>query len=75
MVTEPETKAMGRCISANQQLNNLENLSRLISKTLVKRNITVKQSNGKYMFTKAYRFFIDFARDLLESDNNNSLNH
>lgn len=54
-------------ITANKQLNNDENIERLI-KTMVKRNISVKQSNDRYSFTKAHKLFIDFAKELIEDD-------
>lgn len=50
-------------IKANKQLNSDENLKRLIG-TMVKRNIVLKQSNDRYSFTKAYKLFIDFAKNL-----------
>lgn len=56
-------------VKANKQLNSDESLKRHIG-TMVKRNIAVKQSNERYSFTKAHKLFIDFAKDLLKSDNN-----
>lgn len=59
-------------IKANKQLNNEENLKRHIG-TMVKRNIAVKQSNDRYSFTKAHKLFIDFAKDLIKDDKNESI--
>lgn len=59
-------------IKANKQLNNDENLKRHIG-TMVKRNIAVKQSNDRYSFTKAHKLFIDFAKDLIKDDKNESI--
>ena len=56
-------------IKANKQLNNDENLKRLIG-TMAKRNIAVKQGNDRYSFTKAHKLFIDFAKDLIKDDKN-----
>lgn len=58
-------------IKANKQLNSEENLKRHIG-TMVKRNIAVKQSNDRYSFTKAHKLFIDFAKDLIKDDKNES---
>lgn len=57
-------------IKANKQLNSRENLRKLIGTTMVKRNIAVKHSDDKYTFTKAYKLFIEFARDLIENEAN-----
>lgn len=56
-------------IKANKQLNNDENLKRLIG-NMVKRNIAIKQSNDRYSFTKAHKLFIDFAKDLIKDGKN-----
>lgn len=58
-------------IKANKQLNNDESLKRHIG-TMVKRNIAIKQSNDRYSFTKAHKLFIDFAKDLIKEDKNES---
>lgn len=58
-------------IKANKQLNTDENIKRHIG-TMVKRNIAVKQSNDRYSFTKAHKLFIDFAKDLIKDDKNES---
>ena len=58
-------------IKANKQLNNDESLKRHFG-TMVKRNIAVKQSNDRYSFTKAHKLFIDFAKDLIKSEKNES---
>ena len=59
-------------IKANKQLYNDESLKRLIG-TMVKRNIAVKQSNDRYSFTKAHKLFIDFAKDLIKDNKNESI--
>jgi len=59
-------------IKANKQLNNEENLKRHIG-TMVKRNIAVKQNNDRYSFTKAHKLFIDFAKDLIKDDKNETI--
>ncbi len=55
-------------VKANKQLNDGENIKRLVGSTMVKRNIAKKQSDDKYSFTKAYKLFIDFARDLIKME-------
>ncbi|HLT94735.1 MAG TPA: hypothetical protein VKZ56_09255 [Membranihabitans sp.] len=52
-------------IRANKQLSSVESLQRFMN-TLVKRNIAIRMGNEVYSFTLAHKFFIDFARDLLE---------
>ena len=59
-------------IKANKQLNTDESLKRHIG-TMVKRNIAVRQSNDRYSFTKAHKLFIDFAKDLIKDDKNESI--
>lgn len=59
-------------IKANKQLNTDDSLKRHIG-TMVKRNIAVKQGNDRYSFTKAHKLFIDFAKDLIKDDNNESI--
>lgn len=59
-------------IKANKQLNTEDSLKRHIG-TMVKRNIAVKQSNDRYSFTKAHKLFIDFAKDLIKDDKNESI--
>lgn len=56
-------------IRANNQLKNDESLKRHIG-TMVKRNIAIKQGNDRYSFTKAHKLFIDFAKDLIKDDKN-----
>jgi hypothetical protein len=58
-------------IKANKQLNTDDSLKRHIG-TLVKRNIAVKKGNDRYSFTKAHKLFIDFAKDLVKDDKNES---
>ena len=59
-------------IKANKQLNSDDSLKRHIG-TMVKRNIAVKQGNDRYSFTKAHKLFIDFAKDLVKDDKNESI--
>ncbi|WP_026966062.1 condensin complex protein MksE [Algoriphagus terrigena] len=59
-------------IKANKQLNTDDSLKRHIG-TMVKRNIAVKQGNDRYSFTKAHKLFIDFAKDLIKDDKNESI--
>lgn len=59
-------------IMANKQLNDSDSIRRLISSTMVKRNIVIKHSDDRYSFTKAYKLFIDFARELIKSEFNNA---
>lgn len=59
-------------IKANKQLNNDESIKRHIG-TMVKRNIALKQNNDRYSFTKAHKLFIEFAKDLIKDDKNESL--
>ncbi len=58
-------------IKSNKQLNDADSIKRLVGSTMVKRNIAVKHSNDNYSFTKAYKLFIDFARELIKSEANN----
>ena len=57
-------------VKANKQLNDADSIKRLVSSTMVKRNIAVKYSDDKYSFTKAYKLFIDFARELIKTEVN-----
>jgi hypothetical protein len=59
-------------IKANKQLNDAESIKRLVGSTMVRRNIVLKHSNERFSFTKAHKHFIDFARDLIRSNPNNS---
>lgn len=59
-------------IKANKQLNNDESIKRHIG-TMVKRNIAVKQNNDRYSFTKAHKLFIEFAKDLIKDEKNESI--
>ena len=58
-------------IKSNKQLNDADSIKRLVGSTMVKRNIAVKHSDDNYSFTKAYKLFIDFARELIKSEANN----
>lgn len=51
-------------VKVNNQLNDADRIKRLVGSTMVKRNIAIKHSDDKYSFTKAYKLFIDFAREL-----------
>lgn len=62
-------------VKSNKQLNDADSIKRLVGSTMVKRNIAVKLSDDNYSFTKAYKLFIDFARELIKSEpNQNSVN-
>ena len=52
-------------VQSNKQLSNGDSIKRLVGSTMVKRNIAVKHSDDNYSFTKAYKLFIDFAKDLV----------
>ncbi|KOF04172.1 hypothetical protein OB69_04125 [Roseivirga seohaensis subsp. aquiponti] len=56
-------------IKANKSLNSEENLQTFF-RTLVKRNIAVKESSDEYVFTKAYKLFTEFARELIQREIN-----
>lgn len=55
-------------VQANKQLNSPESLRRLIHSTMVRRNIAVKLPDDRYAFTAAYKYFIDYARELVRPD-------
>ena len=57
-------------VKVNKQLNDGESIKRLVGSTMVKRNIAIKHSDDKYSFTKAYKLFIDFARELIKTEMN-----
>lgn len=57
-------------VKANKQLNDGESIKRLVGSTMVKRNIAIKHTDDKYSFTKAYKLFIDFARELIKTEMN-----
>ncbi len=57
-------------VKANKQLTDGESIKRLVGSTMVKRNIAIKHSDDKYLFTKAYKLFIDFARELIKTEMN-----
>lgn len=59
-------------VKSNKQLNDADSIKRLVGSTMVKRNIAVKRSDDNYSFTKAYKLFIDFARELIKSEPNNA---
>jgi len=47
---------------ANKQFKNDESIKKLV-KTMLKRNIVVKQNNDTFTFTKAHKLFIDYVKD------------
>ena len=57
-------------IKSNKSLNSPDNIKKLIGNTMAKRNIAHKVSDEKYTFTKAYKLFIEFARELTNSETN-----
>jgi len=57
-------------VNASKQLKDGESIRKLINSTMLKRNIVTKSINGKYAFTKAYKLFIDYARDLIKEEIN-----
>jgi hypothetical protein len=59
-------------VKSNKQLNDSDSIRRLVGSTMVKRNIAIKHSDDKYSFTKAYKLFIDFARELIKTELNNA---
>ncbi len=59
-------------VKSNKQLNDADSIKRLVGSTMVKRNIAIKHSDHNYSFTKAYKLFIDFARELIKSEPNNA---
>lgn len=59
-------------VKSNKQLNDADSIKRLVGSTMVKRNIAIKHSDDNYSFTKAYKLFIDFARELIKSEPNNA---
>lgn len=56
-------------VKSNKQLNDADSIKRLVGSTMVKRNIVVKLTDDKYSFTKAYKLFIDFAKELVVDKN------
>lgn len=57
-------------IQTNKQLKDVEARRRLIFTTMNKRNIIEKTIEDKFMFTAAYKVFIDFAKELAVSKTN-----
>ena len=57
-------------VKTNNHLNDAQGIKRLIGSTMLKRNISIKHSDDRYSFTKAYRLFIDFAKELIEKEGN-----
>lgn len=55
-------------VKSNKQLNNADSIRRLVGSTMIKRNITIKHSSDMYSFTKAYKLFIDYARELTKKE-------
>ena len=58
-------------VKSNKQLNDSDNIRKLVGSTMVKRNIAIKHSDNRYSFTKAYKLFIDFARELTKEKQSN----
>lgn len=56
-------------VKSNKQLKDADSIKRLVGSTMRKRNIAVKHADDNYSFTKAYKLFIDFARELIKYDN------
>lgn len=59
-------------VKSNKQLSDDDNIKRLVGSTMLKRNISIKYPDNRYSFTKAYKYFIDFARELVKSEWNNA---
>lgn len=59
-------------VKSNKQLNDADSIKRLVGSTMAKRNIAIKHSDDHYSFTKAYKLFIGFARELIKSEPNNA---
>ncbi len=57
-------------VKTNKQLNSADSIKKLIGTTMLKRNITIKHTNDTYSFTKAYKLFIDFAKELERNEIN-----
>lgn len=55
-------------VKANKQLNDVDNIKRLVGSTMVRRNIARKYSDDKFSFTKAYKLFTDFTRELIKRE-------
>ncbi|MCD8081625.1 MAG: hypothetical protein LUF04_14890 [Bacteroides sp.] len=55
-------------VEANRQLNTEENFRKFLNNTLVRRNIAVRHPNERYTFTRAHKFFLDYARDLIREE-------
>lgn len=68
MVNTIKSSSWDNVVSATNSLKNTESIKRLITSTMVKRNIVAKHSNQRYTFTVAHQFFIDFAKDLISSE-------
>jgi hypothetical protein len=61
-------------VKSNKQLSDADSIKRLVGSTMVKRNIVIKLSDDRYSFTKAYKLFIDFARELIKLDSKENTN-
>lgn len=57
-----ENSAYAELIANNNQLRNGETRRDFV-RTLTRRNIVERNSDGKFSFTQAYKVFIDFAAD------------
>lgn len=58
-------------VKHNKQLNTTDGIKKLVGSTMVKRNIAIKHSDDKYSFTKAYKLFIDFVKELVKDNQYN----
>lgn len=63
-----ENTSWSEIVKSNKQLNTSDNVKKLVASTLVKRNIAIKHPNNNYSFTKAYKLFIDFAKELISTN-------
>lgn len=54
-------------IHSNKQLKDIEARRKLLFSTMNKKNIIGKINDDKFIFTAAYKVFIDFAKELAET--------
>lgn len=70
-----ENSSFSDLIQGNNQIKDYEARKKLI-RTMTTKNITEKNSEDRFSFTPAYKVFIDFAKELAESNhqaNENSI--
>ena len=70
-----ENSSFSDLIQGNNQIKDYEARRKLI-RTMTTKNITEKNSEDRFSFTSAYKVFIDFAKELAESNhqaNENSI--